>query len=148
MKNPETGRSRGFGFVTFSDPSNVDAVLNSGPHQLDGRTVFIFLVISLFIFHSSKVSVSSSVWACGAESIILFNIIIGKSCLLCSLDWSKTLQPTNIAKTKERSQCTEGISRWTSSKCHRNGLAAIFWSLRKSCRGRYYVRPGTKKNQG
>lgn len=39
MKNPESGRSRGFGFVTFADPANVDAVLNSGPHQLDGRTI-------------------------------------------------------------------------------------------------------------
>lgn len=39
MKNSETGRSRGFGFVTFSDPSKVDAVLKNGPHELDGRTV-------------------------------------------------------------------------------------------------------------
>lgn len=39
MKNSESGRSRGFGFVTFSDPSNVGVVLQNGPHQLDGRTV-------------------------------------------------------------------------------------------------------------
>ena len=39
MKNSETGRSRGFGFVTFADPNKVDAVLKSGPHELDGRTV-------------------------------------------------------------------------------------------------------------
>ena len=39
MKNSETGRSRGFGFVTFADPSKVDLVLKSGPHELDGRTV-------------------------------------------------------------------------------------------------------------
>lgn len=37
MKNNETGRSRGFGFVTFSDPTNVAHVLQSGPHTLDGR---------------------------------------------------------------------------------------------------------------
>ena len=41
MKNSETGRSRGFGFVTFADPSKVDVVLKSGPHELDGRTVSI-----------------------------------------------------------------------------------------------------------
>lgn len=35
----ETGRSRGFGFVTFKDPSCVATVLAGGPHQLDGRTV-------------------------------------------------------------------------------------------------------------
>lgn len=39
MKNPETGRSRGFGFVSFLDPSRVQVVLSSGPHFLDGRTV-------------------------------------------------------------------------------------------------------------
>lgn len=39
MKNPETGRSRGFGFVSFRDPSAVQLVLSGGPHFLDGRTV-------------------------------------------------------------------------------------------------------------
>jgi len=39
VKNSETGRSRGFGFVTFSDPANVSLVFQNGPHQLDGRTI-------------------------------------------------------------------------------------------------------------
>lgn len=39
MKNSETGRSRGFGFVTFADPNKVESVLKSGPHELDGRTI-------------------------------------------------------------------------------------------------------------
>ncbi|XP_076337497.1 uncharacterized protein LOC143239828 isoform X1 [Tachypleus tridentatus] len=39
MKNNETGRSRGFGFVTFKDPNCVSIVLASGPHELDGRTI-------------------------------------------------------------------------------------------------------------
>lgn len=39
MKNAESGRSRGFGFVTFADPQNVQVVLQSGPHTLDGRLV-------------------------------------------------------------------------------------------------------------
>jgi len=39
MKNQQTGKSRGFGFVTFKDPTCVDLVLSSGPHILDGRQV-------------------------------------------------------------------------------------------------------------
>ncbi|KAG5675272.1 hypothetical protein PVAND_005186 [Polypedilum vanderplanki] len=38
-ENNETGRSRGFGFVTFADQNNVQVVLQSGPHNLDGRTI-------------------------------------------------------------------------------------------------------------
>ncbi|XP_047029458.1 heterogeneous nuclear ribonucleoprotein 27C isoform X4 [Helicoverpa zea] len=39
MKNSESGRSRGFGFVTFAEPALVNVVLQNGPHQLDGRTI-------------------------------------------------------------------------------------------------------------
>ncbi|KAF9419880.1 hypothetical protein HW555_003713 [Spodoptera exigua] len=39
MKNSESGRSRGFGFVTFAEPAVVNVVLQNGPHQLDGRTI-------------------------------------------------------------------------------------------------------------
>jgi len=39
MKNPATGKSRGFGFVTFKDPACVEMVLSSGPHVLDDRQV-------------------------------------------------------------------------------------------------------------
>ncbi|CAL4160479.1 unnamed protein product, partial [Meganyctiphanes norvegica] len=39
MKNNETGRSRGFGFITFGDFNNVDVVLKTGPHKLDGRNI-------------------------------------------------------------------------------------------------------------
>jgi len=45
MKNSESGRSRGFGFVTFADPNNVNVVLQNGPHVLDGRTVSDNIVI-------------------------------------------------------------------------------------------------------
>jgi RNA recognition motif-containing protein len=38
MKNRSTGHPRGFGFVTFSDPSVVDIVLRDS-HTLDGKTV-------------------------------------------------------------------------------------------------------------
>ncbi|XP_055845943.1 RNA-binding protein Musashi homolog Rbp6 isoform X6 [Episyrphus balteatus] len=39
MKDPTTRRSRGFGFVTFSDPASVDKVLAQGTHELDGKKI-------------------------------------------------------------------------------------------------------------
>ncbi|XP_037940445.1 RNA-binding protein Musashi homolog Rbp6 isoform X4 [Teleopsis dalmanni] len=39
MKDPTTRRSRGFGFITFSDPSSVDKVLAQGTHELDGKKI-------------------------------------------------------------------------------------------------------------
>lgn len=39
MKDPTTRRSRGFGFVTFSDPSSVDKVLALATHELDGKKI-------------------------------------------------------------------------------------------------------------
>lgn len=34
---------RGFGFITFGDPSSVDKVLAQGTHELDGKKVSIHL---------------------------------------------------------------------------------------------------------
>ncbi|KAG1666263.1 Heterogeneous nuclear ribonucleoprotein 27C [Nymphon striatum] len=39
MRNNETNKSRGFGFVTFKDPSRVDEVLLKETHTLDNRTI-------------------------------------------------------------------------------------------------------------
>jgi len=39
MKDPATRRSRGFGFITFSDPTGVEKVLKYPVHQLDGKIV-------------------------------------------------------------------------------------------------------------
>ncbi|XP_065342114.1 RNA-binding protein Musashi homolog Rbp6 isoform X7 [Cloeon dipterum] len=39
MKDPTTRRSRGFGFLTFADPSSVDKVLAQGTHELDGKKI-------------------------------------------------------------------------------------------------------------
>jgi len=39
MKDPATRRSRGFGFITFSEPHSVDKVLSFPVHQLDGKII-------------------------------------------------------------------------------------------------------------
>lgn len=38
MRDPETGRSRGFAFLTFEDPNSVNAVMVR-EHYLDGKAV-------------------------------------------------------------------------------------------------------------
>jgi RNA recognition motif-containing protein len=39
MKNPETGNSRGFGFVTYKENSSAEEAVNSGSHKIDGKIV-------------------------------------------------------------------------------------------------------------
>ncbi|CAH3155642.1 unnamed protein product, partial [Pocillopora meandrina] len=39
MRDPNTKQSRGFGFVTFEDPTAVDAVLKACPHELDHKKI-------------------------------------------------------------------------------------------------------------
>ena len=38
MKDMTTGRSRGFGFLTFKDPASIDKVLETD-HYIDGKKV-------------------------------------------------------------------------------------------------------------
>uniref|UniRef100_A0A8C4N179 RRM domain-containing protein n=1 Tax=Equus asinus asinus TaxID=83772 RepID=A0A8C4N179_EQUAS len=37
MRDPNTKRSRGFGFVTYATVEEVDAAMNARPHKVDGR---------------------------------------------------------------------------------------------------------------
>ncbi|XP_063368703.1 heterogeneous nuclear ribonucleoprotein A1, A2/B1 homolog isoform X1 [Cydia amplana] len=39
MKDPQTKRSRGFGFITYSQASMVDEAQSNRPHKIDGRIV-------------------------------------------------------------------------------------------------------------
>ncbi|XP_037684166.1 heterogeneous nuclear ribonucleoprotein A1-like [Choloepus didactylus] len=39
MRDPNTKRSRGFGFVMYSTVEEVDAAMNARPHKVDGRVV-------------------------------------------------------------------------------------------------------------
>ena len=39
MKDPNTLRSRGFGFVTYKDPLAVDKVTAQSHHELDGKRI-------------------------------------------------------------------------------------------------------------
>jgi hypothetical protein len=47
MKNPETGNSRGFGFVTYKENSSAENAVASGSHKIDGKIVS-FIHISLY----------------------------------------------------------------------------------------------------
>ena len=45
--DPNTQQSRGFGFVLFMNEASIDAVVNGGPHNLDGKRVSKFTEIRL-----------------------------------------------------------------------------------------------------
>lgn len=44
MKNPETGNSRGFGFVTFKDNAAADSAVAAGTHKIDGKIVSLVII--------------------------------------------------------------------------------------------------------
>lgn len=52
MKDPHTKRSRGFGFITYSQAKMVDDAQTNRPHKIDGRFVVIFR-LSLFFYYTS-----------------------------------------------------------------------------------------------
>jgi len=39
VKNPETGQSKGFAFLTFTDTDTLEKVQSARPHKIDGRAV-------------------------------------------------------------------------------------------------------------
>lgn len=43
MKNPETGNSRGFGFVTYKENGSAETAVASGSHKIDGKIVDVKL---------------------------------------------------------------------------------------------------------
>lgn len=62
MRDKFTGRPRGFGFVIFSDPSVLDRVLQDS-HSIDGRTVIIFSISSIYsVLQFESLSLSLSLW--------------------------------------------------------------------------------------
>lgn len=54
MKDKTTNQSRGFGFVKFKDPNCVRTVLETKPHNLDGRNVSILTQRSRSLNHRSN----------------------------------------------------------------------------------------------
>jgi RNA-binding protein Musashi len=48
MKNPETGASRGFGFITYKDPMGAENALRAGPFKMDGKNVSFIQAIASF----------------------------------------------------------------------------------------------------
>jgi RNA recognition motif-containing protein len=45
MRNLDTGHSRGFGFITFADPSSVDKLFEAGEHVIDGKKLDIKIAV-------------------------------------------------------------------------------------------------------
>jgi hypothetical protein len=81
MKDRGTGHPRGFGFVTYSDPSAIDAVLKDA-HTLDGRTVSS---IFLFIFIFSNLEFGTRDFGCFCKHFDHLGFCLFLYCLLGSI---------------------------------------------------------------
>lgn len=51
MKDRQTGRPRGFGFITYVDPSVVDTVIQE-THVINGKQVCSFSFLAFFFSYS------------------------------------------------------------------------------------------------
>lgn len=58
MKDRYTGQPRGFGFITYADPSVVDKVIED-THIINGKQVFIFLKFNIL----SVISYQPCLWS-------------------------------------------------------------------------------------
>lgn len=80
MKDKTTNQSRGFGFVKFKDPNCVRTVLETKPHNLDGRNVSILIQKDQIVVKSTwAICLRFCVWAVGGKkpSILYFLISCG-----------------------------------------------------------------------
>ena len=56
MKDPVSKRSRGFGFVTYTDIAGVDCALSGDAHTIDSRKVFIYFYVFICIKLENNIS--------------------------------------------------------------------------------------------
>lgn len=110
MKNSESGRSRGFGFVTFADPANVDVVLRSGPHVLDSRTV------SVPLEEAKKVHFRSC----------LARIKLNNKCPLCSQIDPKPCNPRSLQRKKNNVNYPKVFLGGLPTTCTETDLRNVF----------------------
>ena len=63
IQDPATRRSRGFGFITFTNPISVSKVLSYPAHQLDGKLIEP-KVESKVSFYMPLINMNSVRWRC------------------------------------------------------------------------------------
>lgn len=54
MRDPNSKRSRGFGFVTYSSVQEVDAAMSARPHKVDGRVVEPKRAVSREVYYMTR----------------------------------------------------------------------------------------------
>lgn len=112
---------RGFGFITFGDPSSVDKVLAQGTHELDGKKVSIFFVS--FVLKYFRISVNENTeivfykylpWLGGEKSLLIIKKTVSylkssDNTVIC------TVRKKNVrTKRKEKKYVTLGRHSFNS----------------------------------